>query len=82
MLNFGQSFVTDADEKISVARFNYQAGLRAKSTAAFGPALMYMQKADELLCEDLWKIDYQFMFGIHKPYFMYDHKFSLITRSV
>jgi hypothetical protein len=64
LLNFGTALVTSPTEKIELARLNFSAGQRAKSTAAFGLALVYLQAADALLGKDSWKEDYSLTFRI------------------
>jgi predicted ATPase len=64
LLNFGSSLVTEMSEKVEIARLNMSAGLRAKSSAAFGPALVYLQAASALIGKDFWDADYAFTFCI------------------
>lgn len=64
LLNFGSSLVTEMSEKVEIARLNVSAGLKAKSSAAFGPALVYLQAASALIGKDFWDADYSFTFCI------------------
>lgn len=56
--------MTEMSEKVEIARLNMSAGLRAKSSAAFGPALVYLQAASALIGKDFWDADYAFTFCI------------------
>jgi predicted ATPase len=64
LLNNGSSLVVEMSEKVEIARLNVSAGLKAKSSAAFGPALNYLQHASTLIGKDFWDADYAFTFCI------------------
>lgn len=64
-------------EKIEIARLNMTAGMKAKSSAAFGPALVYLQAASNLVGKDFWDTDYTFTFSIFFIFYFSYHEFIL-----
>jgi predicted ATPase/transcriptional regulator with GAF, ATPase, and Fis domain len=63
-LNFGSPLITDPEERRALAQLNLTAARRAKSSAAYGPALGYLRAGLEQLDEALWDSDYALMFGL------------------
>ncbi|BCM88195.1 serine/threonine-protein kinase PknB [Abditibacteriota bacterium] len=66
--NSASELVTDRDEVLQLARLNYDAGLRAKSSTAFEAAGRYFQMGATLLPEIIWQDDYRFAFDLHKEW--------------
>ncbi len=58
-LNFGADIITDADERLRLARLNLQAGQKAKESAAFRAALDYFRAGLGPLPEDRWRSHYE-----------------------
>jgi predicted ATPase len=56
-LNQGFRESQDPSERRRVADLNYRAGLKAKASSAYGPALTYLEKAIELLGDAIWQAD-------------------------
>ncbi len=63
--NLGRSLVTEAAERLVLARLNLRAGRKAKSSTAYAAALDYLQAALSLLTKDHWDSDYELSFAIH-----------------
>lgn len=64
-LNLGRSLITDANERLALARLNASAGRRAKSSTAYQCALTYLRAGIGLLAEDRWQSDYDLMWNLH-----------------
>ncbi|ADO69077.1 trifunctional serine/threonine-protein kinase/ATP-binding protein/sensor histidine kinase [Stigmatella aurantiaca] len=64
-LNLGSSLVTDEDERCELARLNLLAGRKAKSSAAFAPALRYFSVGCSLLPADAWTRHYLLCRDLH-----------------
>ncbi|MDC0713076.1 AAA family ATPase [Stigmatella sp. ncwal1] len=64
-LNLGICLVTDEDERCEMARLNLLAGRKAKSSAAFEPALRYFSVGCSLLPEDAWARHYLLCRDLH-----------------
>lgn len=64
--NRTRTLITDAAEKLRVARLNLEAGIRAKSANALPPALKYLRIASELVSDGIWHDDYDFALALHK----------------
>jgi len=64
-LNIGKSLITDQDERWQLAHFNLKAAMRAKTSAAYKPALTYAQTAIELVDEADWQTHYEFMLALY-----------------
>ncbi len=65
-LNLGRDLMTDAAERLALARLNLTAGVRAKSSTAYEAALGYFTAGLELLPESHWSSDYALMFELHR----------------
>ncbi len=63
-LNFARNLITDQDELLQLARFNFDAGRKAKSSAAFEAALNYLETGASLLTEKRWDSNYEFTFDL------------------
>ncbi|MEG4858815.1 AAA family ATPase [Microcoleus sp. K1-B6] len=63
--NKGQSLIGDKWEKEQLARLNLIAGRKAKFTAAYQPALIYITNGMRLLPHNSWEEDYQLTFSYH-----------------
>ena len=63
--NLGRSLVTEAAERLVLARLNLRAGRKAKSSTAYAAALDYLRAALGLLTKDHWDSDYELSFAIH-----------------
>ncbi len=64
-LNLGRSLITDAAERVTVARFNLTAGRKAKASTAHETALQYLEAGLSLLSEEHWTSDYELAFDLH-----------------
>ena len=65
-LNRGIVLLEKEDEKTELAELNLQAGKRAKTSAAWGPAYMYLQEGLNLLGESCWEIHYSLALALHE----------------
>ncbi len=64
-LNRGHSLITDEMERLSLARLNLNAGLRAKNSTAFRSALNFFSEGAGLLVEDHWITQYELTFKLN-----------------
>lgn len=67
-LNHGSTLIQDSNERASLAELNLQAGLKAKSSTAFGSAYAYFSKGIELLPANPWKNQYELAFDLHREH--------------
>ncbi|MEO5730149.1 MAG: AAA family ATPase, partial [Byssovorax sp.] len=58
-LNGAGDLVSDAGERLDVARMNLKAATRAEESAAFGAALRYLERGIVLLPADAWASQYR-----------------------
>ena len=65
-LNDGVAQIEEASERKKLASMNLAAGRRAKSSAAFEPALRYFTTGCELLTEESWRVDYELALALHR----------------
>ncbi len=65
-INAGLALITLQQEKDQLAELNLMAGKRAKVSAAYQPALAYLQTALQLLGNDSWARQYQLSLTIHE----------------
>ena len=63
-LNRGAALVTAPEERLEIAALDLAAGRRARSTAAYGAALGYLERGAGLLPEDCWQSSYPLAFAI------------------
>ncbi|WP_257458561.1 GAF domain-containing sensor histidine kinase [Archangium lipolyticum] len=65
-LDLGADLVTSETERLDLVRLNFQAGAKAKASAAFRSALGYLTRGIELLPGDAWRTSYEQTFRLHK----------------
>jgi histidine kinase len=58
--------IEDPDERRRAAEWNLEAGRRAVASAAFTPALVYLNHAVTLLSDDVWSVDHAFALAVHQ----------------
>jgi len=63
-LNRGAARLVERDEKTQVAAINLRAGRKAKASAAFASASVYLAAGMELLDETNWDSHYELMFNL------------------
>ena len=63
--NSGISMVTDPKERRRLADLNLEAGKKAKSAAAYGPALGYLETGLGLLARDGWETNSRVCLALH-----------------
>jgi len=63
-LNCGTSLVTDWNEKQQIAELNLRAARRAKASAAYASACLYLSEAMALLGSQGWASRYDLAFGV------------------
>jgi predicted ATPase/class 3 adenylate cyclase len=63
-LNQAASLLSD-EERVDAAWVNFEAGRRAKESAAFSTALHHLEAAIGLLGESTWRDHYDVAFGVH-----------------
>ena len=64
-LNIGSPLLTEATEKIKLARLNDRAAKKAMASSAFKPAFDYVGQGIELLPEDAWNSYYELNLSLH-----------------
>ncbi len=64
-LNLASDLIHDKTERLSLARLNLNAGLKAKSSTAHAAALEYLQTGLSLLDENSWNSHYELSFALH-----------------
>ncbi len=64
-LNYSSETVTDVKQKIELARYNYRAGMKAKQSSAFEPAVEFFLKGKSYLDESIWQQQPDFAFDLH-----------------
>lgn len=65
-LNFSLSLITEQSERDELAKLNLIAGKKAKLSAAYQPALNYLQVGIELLATDSWQRQYHLTLSLHE----------------
>jgi PAS domain S-box-containing protein len=63
-LNRGSHLITSAEERERVAKLNFIAGRRAKTSTAYASALKYLAAGRVLLTEETWERNYELIFDI------------------
>lgn len=58
-LNIGVALITEQDQRYELARLNWLAGQKAKTSIAYGSALEYLNTARSLLPENSWQDAYE-----------------------
>jgi len=64
-LNYSSEAVTDVQQRIELAQFNFRAGMKAKQSSAFEPAVEFFQKGKQYLDESIWQQQPDFAFDLH-----------------
>ena len=65
-LNLARSAILDQAERESLARLNLQAGIKAKNSAAYGPAFSYLETGIGLLSATDWTAQYELKLSMHE----------------
>jgi predicted ATPase/class 3 adenylate cyclase/tRNA A-37 threonylcarbamoyl transferase component Bud32 len=65
-MNFSQSLISEQSERYELAQLNLIAGKKAKLSAAYQPALNYLQLAIELLAGDSWQQHYPLTLSLYE----------------
>ena len=65
-LNHGIKLITDLDERLELAKLNLSAAVKAKASAAFGPALTHIKTSIMLLPEDGWSSNYELLLSCYQ----------------
>ncbi len=63
-LNLGAGLIDDPAERLRLARFNLEAGRRAKASAAFPGSLGYFRAGTALLPADAWRVEHELAFAL------------------
>ena len=64
-LNRGLHLINDLEERLNLSLLNFQAGSKAKESAAFEPAWFFLKTAMKLLPQDTWSNYYTNTFKIY-----------------
>ncbi|MBW4678819.1 MAG: AAA family ATPase [Microcoleus vaginatus WJT46-NPBG5] len=64
--NFALKLITERTEKDDLAQLNLIAGKKAKLSAAYEPALTYLQTGIELLASDSWQQQYHLTLSLYE----------------
>lgn len=64
-LNLGAKGITDAAERLTLARFDERAGRKARATAAYRAAADYFRAGIEVLHDADWETDYDLCFTLY-----------------
>ncbi len=65
-LNLGRELIFNQLERDELAQLNFQAGKKAKASAAYQPALNYLQMGIELLGTDSWQQQYELTLSLYE----------------
>jgi len=65
-LNMGIDLLTSRKDRDDLAALNLLAGMKAKSSAAFAPALNYLQTGLTLLEKHCWESEYELALNLHQ----------------
>jgi PAS domain S-box-containing protein len=65
-INFGQSFLTQQDEKEKIARLNWAAAQKAIPSTAYEAAIRYLETGIALLGEAAWVNQYDLMLNLYR----------------
>ncbi len=63
-LNHGVELLASPSQRVWLAKFNLTAGIRAKTSTAYGSALKYLEIGASLLSEDDWSLHHELMFQL------------------
>ncbi|AFQ45999.1 AAA family ATPase [Desulfosporosinus meridiei] len=64
-LNLAVDLSLDLAERSFLANLNFRAGLKAKASSAYEPALDYFNLAKQLTSSEAWRTEYPFMLELH-----------------
>ncbi len=64
--NLGAELIDSAEERLSVARLNLMAGIKAKSSAAYDSGLAYLRSGVRFLPESAWTDAYDLAFELRR----------------
>ncbi len=64
-LNFGSGLIAEEKEREQLARLNLKAGIKAKASSAFLPAVRYLEMGIELLRQDCWEKQYDLALALY-----------------
>ncbi len=64
-LNFGVALIQSAQERADLATLNWQAGVKARSAAAYDAAMNYLDTGLALLSPQCWQHQYTLSLGLH-----------------
>ena len=64
-LNYASALISDNDELNELALLNFQAGLKAKSSTAYIPAMNYFEKAVAICGDAYWANNYEFTLSLY-----------------
>ncbi|MDB9512569.1 AAA family ATPase [Kamptonema animale CS-326] len=64
-LNEGLELITEQSKKDELANLNFQAGKKAKSSAAYEPSLRYLETGLGLLSQSSWQYQYDLTLNLH-----------------
>jgi predicted ATPase/signal transduction histidine kinase/tRNA A-37 threonylcarbamoyl transferase component Bud32 len=65
-LNLGADMLSDAEERLDLARLDHRAGLKAKASTAFGPALAYIRSGLAMLPANTWDEHPELTYLLHR----------------
>jgi PAS domain S-box-containing protein len=65
-LNRGAALLREDDERLDLLDLNQRAAAKAKATAAYGAAYVYLKQAIALLPADAWTRRYELAFHLHR----------------
>ena len=67
-LNKGSDLVVNISEQEELAQLNLMAGMKAKASSAFSPAMKYLAKGIEYLPDDTWSSQYELTLSLYSAY--------------
>ncbi|MEO0936269.1 MAG: serine/threonine protein kinase, partial [Cyanobacteria bacterium J06641_2] len=65
-MNLGQAAISNCKEQQQLARFNLQAGQKARLSAAYKAALDYCIIGIDLLSANTWQTNYELIYSLHR----------------
>ncbi|MGI0490866.1 AAA family ATPase [Alkalinema pantanalense CENA528] len=65
-LNLGRSLLTSESQRQQLIQLNVEAGIKAKNSAAYEPALQYFETALELCCDQDWQDQFDLAWQVHR----------------
>lgn len=66
--NESLSLITSDNERLEIAKLNFRAGEKAKTSIAYESAALYYERTIQLLGENAWENHYQMMLDCHLGY--------------